>query len=156
MNKLFSLKFLLLALAAAGVLSISSCEKGEESNSEKPIVSNTMKTECLSSVISSHFSPDSIIVYYNNSNRTIHVEHYNHVINCGHDSIDINVVSTNDTIWIKEIDFGEEANCTCSLNNLYQINNIEKGQQYTIIIENCSRNSLHENCNIVYNQILNS
>lgn len=30
MNKLFSLKFLLLALAAAGVLSISSCEKGEE------------------------------------------------------------------------------------------------------------------------------
>ncbi len=32
MNKLFSLKFLLLALAAAGVLSISSCEKGEENN----------------------------------------------------------------------------------------------------------------------------
>jgi hypothetical protein len=30
MNKLFSLKFLLLALAAAGVLSISSCEKEKE------------------------------------------------------------------------------------------------------------------------------
>lgn len=32
MNKLFSLKFLLLALAAAGVLSISSCEKEKENN----------------------------------------------------------------------------------------------------------------------------
>ena len=30
MNKLFSLKFLLMALAAAGVLSISSCEKEKE------------------------------------------------------------------------------------------------------------------------------
>ena len=35
MNKLFSLKFLLLALAAAGVLSISSCEKGEGEKREK-------------------------------------------------------------------------------------------------------------------------
>ena len=32
MNKLFSLKFLLLALAAVGMLSISSCEKEKENN----------------------------------------------------------------------------------------------------------------------------
>lgn len=146
------LKLALAAFAIVGMISTISCKK-ETNNSGEFIVSNMVKTECLNVGITSQFSSDSIIVSHRN--QTIFIQHYNHVINCGHE-IDINVTTTNDTIWIKEIDFGEEANCLCTLNNSYQIDNVREDQQYLVIIENCSRNSQYENCNVVYNQTLNS
>ena len=55
MNKLFSLKFLLLALAAVGMLSISSCEK------EKEDVNNTKSTEFKGEIIGSEICTNEIV-----------------------------------------------------------------------------------------------
>ena len=46
MNKLFSLKFLLLALAAVGMLSISSCGKGENEVDGNEVVEKEICNEC--------------------------------------------------------------------------------------------------------------
>ena len=145
------LKVTALAIAVMGSISIMSCDK-EEIN-EDAYVSNMVKSDCLGMPKSSETSEDSIV--FNYENHTLFVEHHNHIINCGHDSISVSVNVANDTIWIKELDFGEEANCICNISNYYQINNLEKGR-YVVIIRNCYRmGNFPESCKIVYQGILN-
>ena len=145
------LKVTALAIAVMGSISIMSCDK-EEIN-EDAYVSNMVKSDCLGMPKSSETSEDSIV--FNYENHTLFVEHHNHIINCGHDSISVSVNVANDTIWIKELDFGEEANCICNVTNSYQINNLEKGR-YVVVVRNCTRmGNYPEGCRIVYQGILN-
>jgi len=125
MNKLFSLKFLLLALAAAGVLSISSCEKEKE---EKNLsVSNINYTDCLSAskdTFSKDLSDADSIVYSYQS-HTLYITHHNLLVGCGED-VHVDVQLINDTIRISEWTDGY-VDCVCKIDNSFQINDLEKG-----------------------------
>ncbi|MBR5783821.1 MAG: hypothetical protein IKY43_01475, partial [Bacteroidales bacterium] len=81
------LKVTALAIAVMGSISIMSCDK-EEIN-EDAYVSNMVKSDCLGMPKYSETSEDSIV--FNYENHTLFVEHHNHIINCGHDSISVSV-----------------------------------------------------------------
>ena len=122
--KTLKLKTALLALAAVGMLSISSCKKEKEVKNLS--VSNISYTDCLSeskNTFNKDLSdPDSIVYSY--ENNTLYITHYNLDVPCGNE-IYVNIDKRNDTIDILE--WADDVNCYCTVNNSFQINNLEKG-----------------------------
>ncbi len=119
------LKTALLALAAVGMLSISSCKKEKEVKNLS--VSNISYTDCLSEskdAFSKDLSDaDSIVYSYHN--HALYITHHNLTVGCGED-VHVDVQLINDTIRISEWTDGY-VNCICKIDNSFQINDLEKG-----------------------------
>ena len=124
MKKLI-LKFVMLTVTTAGLLSISSCEKEKEVKNLS--VSNISYTDCLSEnkdTFSKDLS-DADSIVYSYQNHTLCVTHHNLIVGCGED-VHVDVQLINDTIRISEWTDGY-VNCVCKIDNSFQINDIEKG-----------------------------
>ena len=124
MKKLI-LKFVMLTVTTAGLLSISSCEKEKEAKNLP--VSNISYTDCLSEnkdTFSKDLS-DADSIVYSYQNHTLCVTHHNLIVGCGED-VHVDVQLINDTIRISEWTDGY-VNCVCKIDNSFQINDLEKG-----------------------------
>ena len=81
--------------------------------------------------------PDSVSISY--ADGSIHVTHYNLLINCGFMSsgvvVDINVDGSTITISEHENPSGPLANCMCTTDNSFQIDNVPSGT-YTLVFNN--------------------
>ena len=130
------IKFALMAVATAGMLSISSCEKEEYIKTvERKFVcyeeqfwySFSCYTDCLSEnkdTFSKDLS-DADSIVYSYQNHTLCVTHHNLIVGCGED-VHVDVQLINDTIRISEWTDGY-VNCVCKIDNSFQINDLEKG-----------------------------
>ena len=119
------IKFTLMAVATAGMLSISGCEKEKEAKNLP--VSNISYTDCLSEnkdTFSKDLS-DADSIVYSYQNHTLCVTHHNLIVGCGED-VHVDVQLINDTIRISEWTDGY-VNCVCKIDNSFQINDLEKG-----------------------------
>ena len=132
----------LLAVALMGVVFATSCKKDKEN--AKPGNSNVSEISFTGDVSEISFTPchdgadkgigdpDSVVVNY--SNGTVTVEHYNLTVSCDFTQVGTKVTQSNDTLRVLEFGNGGYANCICSTDHIFQINNI-KGR-WTIVLEN--------------------
>lgn len=81
--------------------------------------------------------PDSVIISY--ADGSIHVTHYNLLVNCGFMEggvvVDINVDGSTITISEHENPHSPLANCDCTTDNSFQIDNVPQGT-YTLVFTN--------------------
>lgn len=136
-------------LVAVLVLTITACEKGEKNPTEttKINVSNIVSTDCLNengNGIKGIYESDSVFFSYQDG--TLNVTHYNLSVNCGFDSVTVNVQMSGDTIIIDEYGYPDNQNCVCDINNSFQINNIPRGM-YTIIMRNWTPSNYQQTIN---------
>ena len=117
------LKIAVLALAAVGMLSISSCEKEKEVKNLS--VSNLNYTDCLSESKDTFSKNLSDSIVYSYQNQTLYITHHNLVVGCG-EELHVDVQLINDTIRIAEWTDGY-VDCVCKIDNSFQINDLEKG-----------------------------
>ena len=146
---------LLTTLAAIiNVAAIGCKDDNEDFDASKVHVSNVYDSGCIESYYETKNEEETFNVY--NDGKTVFVSHNNRAVNCGYNSIMVDINVVNDTIWIKEIEMGDcYADCMCLANTSYQINNLEKGQ-YTLLIKLCENYnpSNNENCSTVKYQTL--
>ena len=105
MNKVFSLKFLLLLLAAAVVLSISSCEKGEQSNLPTikdaaqnpvdPIVMDSSSVQLLNNLFS--IENPNIVNYQSDTVYVINTA--TELLQLGANGIDLDILKYYSIVW---------------------------------------------------------
>lgn len=123
----------LLAVALVGVVFATSCKKDKEN--AKPgsgDVSEISFTPCHDGADKGIGDTDSVVVNY--SNGTVTVEHYNLTVCCDFTQVGTRVTQSNDTLRVLEFGNGGYANCICSTDHIFQINNI-KGR-WTLVLEN--------------------
>ena len=147
-----NIMFLTTLAAIINVAAIGCKDDNEDFDNGKVHVSNVYDSGCISSAYGEE--EETFNVY--NDGKTVFVSHSNRVVNCGYDSIMVDINVVNDTVWVKEIEMGESyADCMCMANTSYQINNLEKGE-YTILIKLCENYNPYNNesCSIVKYQTL--
>lgn len=135
----------MVAMTAA-VLTAYRCGKSEESPvkpEEEPVAAgyNAHHSPCLlhtdAEAAKGFENPDSLGVEYRNG--TLHVTHYNLMVNCGiaamDGGIEVRVVREGSTITINELEDENApmANCMCEVNNEFDISGVEPGT-YTIVL----------------------
>lgn len=137
MRKKRSFKTILLFLFAALTLSMTACKKTDTIAEDSFAVSNIVFSDCLqhhsSGEIKGLHNPDSISIDYHNG--TIYVTHYNLIVNCGFENVNVNIDVASDTITILENGSPESADCMCEIDNSFEIKNVPSGS-YTVIIKN--------------------
>ncbi len=131
----------LLTMALTGILLVTSCkkDKNETKSSEDSAIciSNISFTDCHPDLeTKGPYNSDSIAI--NISNKTVYVTHYNLTVNCGWQDIDVQCRTSNDSVYVREIEISPaQANCICETNNSFQINNLPGGRTFTFVFESC-------------------
>lgn len=128
-------------LMGAMVLSMTACEKTNKILESNFAVSNIESSDCLqhhaSRGVKGRYNPDSISINYHNG--TVYVTHYNLMVNCGFEKVNVDIDVDSDTIRILESGYPVNADCMCDIDNSFEIKNVPSGL-YTVIIENWDSN----------------
>ncbi len=123
----------LVAVALVGVAIATSCKKDKD----EMTVSNIHYSKCLlhdDTQQKGFKNLDSISLCYNNG--TLLITHYNLMVNCAFERINVSFVAQNNIITIYERDLCTTyADCECEINNSFEINNIKQGT-YTFVFDN--------------------
>ena len=124
-----------MACMFAGLSCFTGCKKEGEKTALQ--VSDIAFTECIShreAGQKGHHHPDSVVVSC--KRHTIYVTHHYLTVNCGWNRIDVQYHTSNDSIFIRELDTPNMANCICETDNSFQINNVPQGD-HVLVFESC-------------------
>ncbi len=125
----------------AMVLSMTACEKTNKTLEPNFAVSNIEFSDCLqhhdSRGVKGRYNTDSVSINYHNVYKR--QTHYNLIVNCGFERVDVDINVSSDTIRILESGYPENADCMCDIDNSFEIKNVPSGL-YTVIIENWDSN----------------
>jgi hypothetical protein len=70
---------------------------------------------------------DCFTYEYNQTSKSLLIKHHNAGLNCGTDSLDVEINKTGNLLKINEIEKGGKALCDCLFDFEYKINNLEIG-----------------------------
>lgn len=127
------------------VAMFSACNKNEttEGNATKASVSHISYTDCknhtdkLAKADPMWGDPDSVSISY--ADGSAHITHYNLLVNCGFTLsgilVDLDIDGSTITILEHENLDGPQADCLCTTDNSFQIDNLPSGT-YTLIFQN--------------------
>lgn len=131
----------MMSLAVAAIVLAAAC--GEKETESNVSVSNISYTSCKSHTDKATKAdpmwgdPDSVSVTY--ANGTVFITHYNLLVNCGFELngilVDININGSTITIDEHDNPDGPQANCMCSTDNSFRLENIPHGT-YTLVFNN--------------------
>ena len=138
MKKVFLFGTLLCLVAM-----FAACKKNENGDISKAKVSHISYIDCknhtdkLAKADPNFGDPDSVIISY--ADGAAHITHYNLLVNCGFELggivVDLDIDGSTITINEHENLDGPQADCLCTTDNSFQIDNLPRGT-YTLVFQN--------------------